>query len=84
MPLFLAFHELEGHEPEAWVASWATAAGSRIRCLKHWVSGNAIALLVEAPNEGGLRAYDPEATEVVRLFSSARRWLSYETINFPR
>lgn len=84
MPLFLAFHDLDGHEPEAFVAAWAAGAGSHIRCLKHWVGDNAIALLVEAPNEGGLRAHDAHATEVVRLFAPARRWLSYETINFPR
>lgn len=84
MALFLAFHELDTHEPEAWVAAWAAGAGSRIRCLKHWVSDNAIALLVEAPDEGSLRAYGSDATEVTRLFGPARRWLSYKTINFPR
>ena len=67
------------------MAARAAGAGSSIRCLKHWVSDNTIALLVEAPDEGSsLRAYGSDATEVARLFAPARRWLSYETINFPR
>ena len=57
MGLFLAIHELHTYDPEAFVVAWAAGAGSRIRCLKHWVSGNAIALLVEAPDEDSLRAY---------------------------
>jgi len=81
MALFLVVHELDPHEPQAFVAAWAAGAGRRIRCLKHWVSGNAIALLVEAPNEDGLRAYASDATDVTELFAPARRWLSYETID---
>ena len=84
MALFLAFHDLDKREPEAFVAAWAAGAGSRMRCLKHWVGDNAIALLVEAPDEGSLRAYGSDATAVTRLFASAGRWMSYETINFPR
>jgi len=84
MALFLAFHDLDRHEPEAFVAAWAARAGGRIHCLKHWVSDNAIALLVEAPDEASLRAHGSDATAVTRLFAPARRWLSYETINFPR
>lgn len=83
MALFLNIHELDA-EPEAFVAAWAAGAGSCIRCLKHWVGDNAIALLVEAPNEASLRAYDPAAVEVTELFAPARRWLSCETIDFAR
>jgi hypothetical protein len=84
MALFLQVHELDTHEPEALVAAWTEAAGSRIRCLKHWVGDNAIALLMEAPNEDSLRSYDSDAGEVTRLFASAQRWLSYETIHLGR
>jgi hypothetical protein len=82
MALFLEVHELDTPEPEAFVAAWTAAAGSRIRCLKHWVGDNAVALLVEAPNADSLRAYDSDAGEVTQLFAPARRWLSCETIVF--
>jgi hypothetical protein len=81
MALFLNVHKLHTHEPAAYVAAWAAGAGSRIRCLKHWVGDNAIAMLVEAPDEDALRAYDSDASEVTELFAPARRWLSYETID---
>jgi hypothetical protein len=84
MALFLVVHELDTHEPEAFVAAWRSGAGSRIRCLRHWVVDKAIALLVEAPNEDGLRAYAAGATEVTELFAPARRWLAYETIDLGR
>ena len=84
MALFLNIYELDGHEPEAFVAALARGAGSGIRCLKYWVGANAIALLVEAPDEDSLRAYDSDATEVTELFAPARRWLSYETIGLLR
>jgi hypothetical protein len=84
MALFLEVHELDTHEPEAFVAAWTAAAGSRIRCLKHWVGDDAVALLVEAPHADSLRAYDPDAGEVTRLFTPARSWLSYETIDVAR
>jgi hypothetical protein len=83
MALFLVVHELDTHDPEAFVAAWSAGAASHIRCLKHWVSGDAIALLAEAPNEYGLRAYDSDAIGVTELFAPARRWLSYETIDLP-
>ncbi len=84
MALFLAVHELDTHEPEVFVAAWAAGAGSCLRCLKHWVSDNGIALLVEAPDEDSVRAYDSDATEVTRLFAPARHWLSAETIGRVR
>jgi hypothetical protein len=84
MALFLVVHELDSHEPEAFLAAWRSGAGSLIRCLRHWVVDNAIALLVEAPNEHGLRAYASGATEVTELFAPARRWLAYETIDLGR
>jgi hypothetical protein len=84
MALFLNIHELDGHEPEAFVAAWAAGADSGIRCLKHWVSGNAIALLVEAPNENSLRTHYSDPTEVTELLAPAWRWLSVETIDLAR
>jgi hypothetical protein len=84
MALFLVVHELDSHEPEAFVASWAARAGRGIRCLRHWVLDKAVALLVEAPNEHGLRAYAADATEVTELFAPARRWLAHETIDLAR
>jgi hypothetical protein len=84
MALFLEVHELDSHEPGAFVAARTAAAGSRIRCLKHWVGDDAVALLVEAPQADSLRAYDPDAGEVTRLFTPARSWLSYETIDLAR
>ena len=85
MALFLNVHELDAqHRPEAFVAAWAAAAGSGIRCLKHWVGDNTIALLVEAPDLDSLRAYDLDAAEVTELFAPARRWMSYETIDLAR
>jgi hypothetical protein len=84
MALFLEVHELDTHEPEAFVAAWTAAAGSRIRCLKHWVGDSAVALLVEAPNADSLRAYDSATGDVTELFAPARRWLSYETIDLGR
>ena len=84
MALFLNIHELDGHQPEAFVAAWAAGAGNGIRCLRHWVGDNAMALLVEAPDEDGLRAYDSDASDVTELFAPAWRWLSYETIDLAR
>jgi hypothetical protein len=80
MALFLNVHKLDAHEPDAFVAAWAAGAPSGIRCLKHWVKDNAIALLVEAPTEYSLRAFDRHASDVTQLFAPARRWLSLETV----
>jgi hypothetical protein len=77
----LAVHELGAHDPEAFVAAWAAGAGGGIRWLRRWVSDNAFALLVEAPDQESLRAHDSDATEVTELFAPARRWLFFESID---
>ena len=76
--------ELDAQGAEAFLAAWSTRGGDGIRCLKHWVSDDAIALLVEAPNEASVRARDPGATEVTELFAPAQRWASCDSIDFAR
>jgi hypothetical protein len=84
MALFLNVHELDAQAAETFLAAWSTRCADGIRCLKHWVSDDAIALLVEAPNEASVRACDPGAIEVTELFAPARRWASCDSIDFAR
>lgn len=69
MALFLDVHSSSGCDANTFVSEWSQRTDGSIRCLKHFAKADAIALLVEAPDEEELRASDPEAVEVTELFA---------------
>jgi hypothetical protein len=84
MALFLEVHELKGRDPSTVLATCSEPTGDGIRCLRHWVDGDAIALLVEAPDEETLRARGLDPVEVTELFAPASRWAAMDAIDFPK
>ena len=84
MALFLEVHKLEGRDQGTFLATCSTMNGDGSRCLRHWVDGDEIALLVEAPDEEALRARGLDAVEVTELFAPASRWAAADAIDFPK
>jgi hypothetical protein len=84
MALFLEVHQLEGRDPGTFLATCSTMNGDDISCLRHWVDGDAIALLTEAPDEESLRARGLDAVEVTQLFAPASRWATTDALDFPK
>jgi hypothetical protein len=81
MQLFLDIHKLDASDADVFLAAWSRRAGDDMRCLKHWLKEDAIALLVEAPDEEYLRAKDPDAIELTELFAPASRWAAEDEID---
>lgn len=83
MALFLEVHDLEGRDAQAFVSTYAATRGRDVPCLRHWVDGDAIAMLVEAPDVAALQARGLRATEVVELFAAPSRWAAIDEIELP-
>ena len=83
MALFLEVHKLEGRDPGAFLTMCSRMNGDDITCLRHWVDGDAIALLTEAPDEETLRERGLDAVEVTELFAPPSRWTAMDSLDFP-
>lgn len=67
---FWKFHKLEGRDPGTFLTTCSRMNGNNVTCLRHWVEGDAIALLTEAPDEKTLRARGLDAVEVAELLAA--------------
>jgi hypothetical protein len=81
MSLFLEVHQLEGLEPEGFVAARVAEPPPGVCFLKQWVDRQSrkVAFLVEAPDAETLRK-DASPEEITELFAPPQRWMAADSI----